>query len=249
MRFVPDTILLNNVFLPFYVPYEKIHLDITQLELIPNNNGLNSIINLNIINSRGITESIVPYIEFENWDKDTKDWFWYDDDGYKYRKSLNNEGGRTWLEFYPIWGLGTSKTIEYDPVLKFDSDRNNDIGIYFETDDETTRKFYKGTSIAVLINEEPLKDITNYEITEGTSELNFSNTEANKQFYYDFSLNRIITNQNLDGHDPKDVKIYLYKTNNSLSVKARLASNAEGQSYYTPVVDYYIVKLNGQDIK
>ena len=101
----------------------------------------------------------------------------------------------------------------------------------------------------VAVQNTPLTDITNYSNPNVKPKLNTVDPVVNKEFYYDFDQNKIITNQNLDAYAPIDVLVGFYTTIDDVSVKCRLAANEKSVSNVTPVIDYYIVKLSGQDLR
>jgi len=252
MEFIPNTILLNNIYIPFFTNSVKKVFnclnDFDQLEI--GFNGVTSTISLSKQNEEEY-QQIIPFINMSKYDAETKDWFWYDTNNFPFR--LEYIDGTSW-KLNSVWEFGEY----YGHNLSFNPKKlcNGSIesGFYSELtgyDDEAFLgvKFYSGRPIMITINEKILTDVTQYGNTENIPTLTQLNTETNKEFYFDPDTNKIYTNQNLLGVDPAQIKIYFETIPNSISVKCRMMSNYGENSYSTPTVDYYLVKLNGQYLR
>jgi hypothetical protein len=117
--------------------------------------------------------------------------------------------------------------------------------LYFTVD---TENFYRYDPIQLTINGERVSDITDY---DGLSQpaLNDIKIDTNKEFYYNFIDNKIYTNQNMAGVQKESIEIKFFVNINSVSVLNKMATNISTQSSFTPSIDYYIVKLNGQNFR
>lgn len=236
--YIPDSLLLNNVYIPFYVPpVKKIHNCRDDYTLEMDGNGVTSIINLN-------NELPIPYFDTSKYDIETRDWFWYDRSGLPFRMT---KSGSDWV-LNSVYGVGEFRgdTLVIDPTtLKYDS-YGKILGFYV---DINGNKFYTGAQLILEIGGYIVKDQTNYYGNQTETILTNLNTDVNKEFYYSFNMNKIFTNQNLLLSDPAQIKIYMYTLSNSLSVKCRTRGNYGMNNYITPTVDYYIAKLHGQLLK
>lgn len=252
MRYIPDTLLLNHVYVPFFSnPIKKIYTcdkDFVQLESGPN--GVVSIIPL-VKTVDGNEEPVVPFIDLTRYDVETKDWFWYDSDNFPFRISYNN--GYDW-NLNSIWNFGQyyGHTLTFNPKRLYNGGLES--GFYSEVtkydgEESADIRVYTGAPIILTINENIVTDKTNYDGTIINPVLTQMNVEINKEFYYDINTNKIYTNQNLAGINPSQIKIYFETIPNSISVKCRMKGNMGEDLYTTPTIDYYVVKLNGQYLK
>lgn len=248
-QFLPESSLLDHIYIPFFRdPVKRVENCsnfFTHLE--PDANGIFSIINLITDVEDGGTESVVPFIDIGKFDPETKDWFWFDGSGYPYRikQSSTVEDGWALEAQWPLGYFGTD--LEFDPfVLDYAKD-GKELGFYSLANSDI--RVFSGSPIFVTIEGKILSDKTVYGNENITTGLTSLNSEVNPEFYYDSITNKIYTNQNLLGVEPQNIKVYFYKSENTVSVKARLSSNAGGPASYTPIVDYYIVKLNGQYLR
>ena len=251
MNYIPDTLLLNHAYIPFFVsPIKKVfdcYKDFNALEV--GSNGLLSVIPLSS-NINDQVEQIIPFIDMKKYDSETKDWFWYDSDNFPLRiYKLNDD----WV-LKPIYEFANNYNHKYtfDPK-KLINDWNQS-GFYSTIikDNDTSSQginVYTGQPIILTIKENIVTDKTIYGESNTTPILTEFNTNSNQEFYYDFNSNKIITNQNLAGIDSSQIKIYFDIIPNSISVKCRMKSNLGENNFSTPTVDYYIIKLNGQYLR
>jgi hypothetical protein len=250
MQYIPDTTLLNNIFLPFYVSPVKTIYNISKDSLETGNNGIKSVINI---------ETLFPYVHIQSFDYETKDWFWYDSDGFPFRIE-KNMSLNCW-QLRSIYNIGTYKDVilKIDPFnLSYDSSGKG-LGFYTVViglidnynviEPSLEIKMYSGQQIFVEIDGNILTDRTDYLNSMSDVKLTLLNTASNMEFYYNFLLNKIYTNQNLESYNLSDIKVYMYNTIQEISVKTSLLSNYGFNNVLTPVVDYYIVKLHGQLIR
>lgn len=238
-KFIPYTSLLNSIYIPFYEKPKKRTFTLEDFSIETDNDGTQSIINLNNESPR------FPFINISKYDFDRKDWFFYDSNGFPYR--FNYIEGQWDLE--PVYGFPnvyfTTET-SYVP-LQFDRELNFELGVYTELADGS--QLYKGLPIIVAVENDPLSDITDYTSISNKPKLNTISPDVNREFYYDFDQNRIITNQNLAGFSASDIVIAFYTTIQNISIKARLSTNEKNIADITPTVDYYIAKLSGQNLR
>jgi hypothetical protein len=250
VKFVPYTSLLNDVYVPFFEkPKKTSDYNLNSFELEADGDGVFSIINL-----KKDKKTFMPFIDITKYDFSRKDWYYYDESGFPYRLTYNEDGYWDIDSVYgapDIRGYTESETVS----LQFNRNVNVELGIYIEGKQVTEEDvapdivLYKGVPISVAIENDPLVDITNYSNPNISPTLNKINTVVNKEFYYDFDQNRIFTNQNLAGFDPIDITIGFYTSTNDINLKCRLSSNEKSPSDVTPIVDYYIAKLSGQNLR
>jgi len=246
-KFVPYTSLLNNIYVPFYELAKKSpNLNLKNFGLEADVNGVLSTINLNTENKK-----YLPFIDISRYDFSRKDWFYYNSDGFPYRLTYN---AQNFWDVEPVYGEPATRGYTDSLVVTnlYDRDITIQLGIYItatDYDGSGDLQFYKGIPISVVIQDIPLIDITNYSNPNIKPMLNNIGSDINKEFYYDFDQNRIFTNQNLAGVDPVDVNTRFYTTTNEVNIKCRMATNEIDVSDVTPIVDYYIAKLSGQDLR
>lgn len=248
-RFIPETTLLDNIYIPFYRSPEKRVKNcadyFTHFET--DNNGVTSIINLVTDTDDDPMHPVVPFIDIGNFDTETKDWYYLDASGYPYRIFASDTSDTGWV-LRALWPINyIDKDLDIDPnIVGYKSDGRG-LGFYSNaTLDGEDISMYTAAPIMVTIDGKALIDKTIYGDRDITTGLTDSNVELNPEFYYDYINNKIHTNQNLLAFDPKHIKVYFYESLNEVSIKARLSSNSGSDAYQTPVVDYYIAKLNGQ---
>jgi hypothetical protein len=243
-QFIPESFLLNNVYTPFYIPPKKNIFNCQDNCTIETGlNGLQSTIN---IENNG--DPIIPFMDLSKYDSETKDWFWYDEDGFPMRIQRS---GDNWVliplyEFSRYYGL----QLIIDPNNLMYNQYGKNLGFYtLVISPVADVKVYCGRPIIVELFSKVVKDLTDYDTFSTDITLTNLNTEINKEFYYNLQLNKIYTNQNLTSFDLSQVKIHFFSTVNSVKVKCVLSGNSGMNNYSTPTVDYYIAKLHGQYLK
>lgn len=207
----------------------------TNYNIVKDVNGLNSIIEL----------SVPPYIDFSYYDNDRRMFFNIDTYGNKWRKYIV---GDYILEEDKVLEDSDNVSVRYysiDNVLKLKHD-------YLQIGDENIGKDYidklsftQYKPISVKVGTQELTDITDYSFNH-TPTLNYINTSKNKTFY--FKENKIYTNLELLGYNINDIDISYSSTVNSVNVTCIMSSNSAAYSNYTPIVDYYMLKLTGQTL-
>ena len=251
MNYIPDTILLNHAYVPFYVdPIKKIYNcvdDFPNLEI--GIDGLLSVINLES-SINGDPEQIIPFINMKKYDSESRDWFWYDSNNFPLRRTYDGVN----LNLTPIWEFASNYGHIYSINPKNLINGGNSSGFYSEvlTDNGETVsdiKVYTGQPIILTLNEKVIYDKTIYGDYDTIPNLTQMNIENNPEFYYDIDTNKIYTNQNLAGIDPAQIKLYFDVIPNTISVKCRMRGNVGEELFSTPTVDYYLVKLNGQYLR
>lgn len=248
-QYIPDSMLLNNIFIPFIrEPIKQVFNcedDFKNLEV--GSNGVTSVINLSKENEDGDMEPLFPYIDLRNFDSETKDWFWYDDRGFPYRIYRTNDEDWALKSFWDFGKYNDGTQYIIDPTNLSREDGGRKLGFYSNGNNNV--KFYTGSPIILTIEGEIIQDRTVYGNSSADYNLTGLATEENKEFYYDSSTNRIYTNQNLNEFNAKQIKIYCYTVQQDVSVKCRLKANQGQDAFLTPTVDYYIIKLNGQFLR
>lgn len=244
-KFIPYTSLLNDVYIPFYKSPTKQTLTLKDLTIERDSDGIFSIINLN--NYR-------PFIDTFKYDQDRKDWFYYSVDGLPYRLTYKVIQSIPRWTVESVYGVKTMNAYTDNLTIPYNFDKNttNEFGLYFSVYDRTSGqnvKMFKGIPLMLAINNIHAKDITDYNNINIKPVLNHINTTINSEFYYDFDQNRIFTNQNLSNYMPDDIILGLYVSYDSINIKCRLATNEMRPSEITPIVDYYIAKLSGQNLR
>jgi len=225
MKIYPESNLLNNMFIPNY--FNQIKLSTQDSSLVENDSFYY------VVDSLGRRSSIVlktiPYIDLSKYDFERKDWYYVDVVGRFWRRY---EIGEYVLEN----SAGVLQEVAYRCPLIPNLEYNPAFG---------GEKF---RPITISVGGNLLTDKTNYsgDRTIVPNLINI-NTDTNKEFYFDFN-NTIYTNQDFGTFDAADIVIYFWTTINSVNVKCRAGTNIDGLSNYSPIVDYYIVKLAGQKL-
>lgn len=245
MKFIPNSSLLHHIYVPFYeLPIKQI-LTASDLSLEYDANGVLSIINLSSDSMK-----YTPFIDASKFDFERKDWFWYDSDGFPYRFTAQGETLSSWTleSVYGVPAVDYSTDSTIIPIL-VEKTITKELGIYTYCNSDKTEKLYKGVPICVLVQNVALTDVTDYFNPNSNVSLNNINTIINKEFYFDSAQNKILTNQNLAGFSPKDITIGFYTIVDNITVKCRLSANEGTVSEITPIVDYYILKINSQNLR
>jgi len=248
--FIPETSLPNSLYVPFYVPSNRKVTTISEFALESNAQGLQSIINL--MDTGG--KKIVPFFDLSKYDGERQQWMWEDADGLFYKLIYYEDQEFQYLSSDP-YDIYIFSCVDLDrdiPIQIFQPEvYNNTAYANFNKRQYVTwnsENFYKYDPIQIIINGQRLTDITDY---NGLSQvpLNDIQTNSNREFYYNFIDNKIYTNQNMAGVQPNSVEIKFFTTVNTVQVMNKMATNIGTDSTYTPAIDYYIVKLNGQNFR
>lgn len=248
-RFIPESSLLDNIYVPFYsAPEKRVENCADYFTYLESDmNGVTSVINLVTDTLDEIAKPVVPFIDIRNFDPETKEWYYLDASGYPYRLFSDSSSDTGWVlkTMWPINYINDELTI--DTSIVGYTEQGKGLGFYsIATLNGDEINMYPGNPVMVTIDGKTLVDKTVYGTQNMTTGLTTLNSDVNPEFYYDYVNNKIHTNQNLLTYDPKHIKIYFFKSLNEISIKARLASNSGSDAFYTPVVDYYVAKLNGQ---
>ncbi|MCK9428872.1 MAG: hypothetical protein M0R17_02525 [Candidatus Omnitrophica bacterium] len=249
--YIPDSVLLNTLYLPFYISPVKNIFDCKNNFILESDiTGVKSIINLN---------NIIPYISIDILDSESKDWLWYDKDGFPFRIEKNIILNCWQLKSLYNIGDYKDKILKIDPTKLLYNKNGKNHGFYslvenyIENDvliaSPTDIKMYICQQIFLTIDGNLITDKTDYINTYTNINLTILNTESNKEFYYNHMMNKIYTNQNLELYDQSSIKIYMYTILDNISVKCNMMCNYGVDNFLTPVVDYYIVKLHGKNIR
>jgi len=192
----------------------------------------------------------IPYIDLTKYDHQRRTWYYVDQYGNLWRKyhegefiietqqrciRYDNTGypriiDPTGYKYISLYGIG------------------NIDGIWDEDVSSSDFEFSQYTPISISLNGLSLNDVTNYSSGESViPKLDFINTEKNKEFYFNKS-NTIYTNQDLNEYEIQNISISYYSNIDKIRLKCRMNTNMTGLSPYTPIVDYYIIKLTGQNL-
>lgn len=240
-QFYPETYIPTKPYIPNYIKPSIQEINGDKLELEIGSNNVKSVINLK-------ESKIEPFIDMNKYDIVTKQWFWYDSiNNLPFRIITTNDDFNYCFEsiYYSLtdgpFGIDSFQDQKYNR----DNNKNRIEITANNADKSESYTFYVFSPIILTIDDIVINDITDY----NNKTINpFSlNTNIKREFYYDFN-GHIYTNQNFDAIKSKDIKLYVYTLPNTINVKARFKSNCGSQSYYTPYIDYYIVKLNGQSL-
>lgn len=243
-KFIPQSCLLNNIYIPLYEKPRKNILDLESFSIQTDINGVESIIDLN-----SADEKYYPFIDISKYDSEREDWYYYDTNGFPYRLTYNSTG---YWDVEAVWEIPSinANTSDLSISLFMQKEITCELGVYTQVtkSDNSTLNLYKGQPIVVAVNDIPLKDLTDYTNPSTKPILNNINPSVEKEFYYDFDRNLIITNQNLNGTNKKSVTIGFYTTIKETNVQYTLHANQPNPSI-TPIVKWYILKLSGQDLR
>lgn len=244
-QFIPESSLPNHVYIPFYrKPIKKVK-DCTYFKNIEiGSDGFLSIINLNDPDGN----PVYPFIDIGNFDIETKSWYWLDIYGFPYR--IYRDGSNNWY-LSALWNINNfGKYLYFDPDDLLYDKNGHHLGFYsLSSSNDEEHRMYTSSPIIVTIEGKIIKDKTIYNGNTNTTSLTKLSSYLNPEFYYDSINNKIYTNQNLGGIDPSMIKIYYYESFDSVSVKCKMDANSGGDALYTPTIDYYILKLDGQHLR
>jgi len=209
----------------------------TNFKIVQDINGLNSIIELDVI----------PYIDFTKFDYDRRKFFSIDKYDNLWRKYVVNDyifeedtiheisSGYSTTRFYSMYNILTS--IPYLNVGHPGHSAHLNIVKDFDI------KQYE--PITIYANGEKLTDVTDYSFNVNPT-LNFVNSDFNKQFY--IKGNKIYSNIDFLRYNTADIDISYKHTVDGLNVSCVMGANSSANSNYTPVVDYFMLKLTGQNL-
>ena len=206
-------------------------------KIIQDDNGVNSIIEFDII----------PYIDFSKYDNDRRMFYQIDKYDSIWRLYLPGDYIIEIDEINPIYSH-YKHSYYYSMENIFKKKYPTRLKSGYGTTEEERQDLedlqltqYKPIRISVLGQE--LEDVTDYSFNV-VSTLNFVNSNINKQFY--LKGNKIYSNIDFLFYNIQDINITYYSTIDNLIVTCIMDTNASNYSNYTPIVDYYILKLTGQ---
>jgi len=212
-------------------------------KFVVDENNITSIIELDI----------VPFIDYSKYDNDRRKWFNIDKYGSLWRHykcgdfiiekdKLFTSGGDPNGGMCSAYGGNLYYSMENLFKLQYD---------YLYPNDEDRIKLLNDLQIteyepiSLLLKNEKIKDVTDYTFNI-TPTLDYIVPEKNKQFY--FKNNRLYTNLDLTLYEPQDIVIKYKSTINKIKVKNIMDTNSNNYSNYTPIVDYYMLKITGQNL-
>ena len=241
----PDSILADSVYIPNYLSstIEEYYLSDFNIEL--DQNGTNSIINLQDEKSNKM-----PFIDMAQFDPDTNDWLWFKDsviyvyksNGLVFKYCNPSDKDRQEAIITP--------PIEYSFNALYNAQSAQFTYTTWPNDavSGTNVDYFKFSPIVVTYYNKPFIDVTDYLLMSKKQELTTINTVSTKEFYYDFD-GRIHMNQELQSLNPNEVKVYINRIKDQdFTIKCILNTNTTANSETTPVIDDYIVYINGQNL-
>jgi len=235
--FPPETALLNSINIPKYVEPVLKEKTLSQLTLETDSTGVSSIIK--ITDGKDL---VIPYIDLSKYDHESRDWYHYDSRNTPVFIRL---GSPLHYPYYTYNKFNIGKLVDGLVTLRkqFDKEKRQAYVVTIESEE----RLYYAAPILLTINGVVINDVTDY-VRFSSPKLTNVDVVNNKEFFYDFG-SRIYTNQSLTSYDPDSVVIYYYENPNTISVKSRISSNIGVSSSTTPIIDYYILKLRGQDLR
>jgi hypothetical protein len=236
LTFTPESYLPTAPYIPaHFLPQQKV-ISAESLRLELDELGQSSIINLMMDDTM-----LIPYVDLSKYDSETKDWFWYEASTnlpYRFNRSTN-----TLSNLYPSNYSGLTL---YSNIV-FDVD-NTRLSATFKDANDNYVDFYKYSPLLLVVENAAYNDLSDYSLFLVSDRLNKKDTTL-REYYYDFN-SRIFTNFNLAGVSPSQIKLYYYTIcDNKVQVKCRMSANAGSETFYTPRVNNYIVKLKGQSLR
>ncbi len=239
----PNSSLLTSVFVPDF--FDTKVVSTKESTLVKDKDftfeysvdGLLSIIKLNK----------VPYLDLSKYDHQRRQWYSVD----QYENLWRKYDPGDWIietdSFYTLPGL-------YDPT-------GIDLSRYYSVYDLSPLSYLTTTTaetngltlkvyspISINVNDLEVLDITDY--SKGTNIvpiLNTINPDDNKEFYFDKNTT-IYTNQDFSQYSDTSIIISYHVNVDKINVKFRMNTNTTELSSYTPTVDFFVVKLTGQNI-
>lgn len=189
---------------------------------------------------------VVPYVDLFKYDFERKSWYHTDQYGGLWRVYKTGDWNPSYGYYMPTVPSTPypSQTYAYESI---DGMFNGEVVSYsdLESDGITVAQFYP---IDIKLNTVRAEDKTDYSGGRNIIPvLNNINPTLYKEFYFDKSFN-VHTNQDLEGYSPDDIQISITINVDKVNVKCRMDTNTTQLSNYTPVVDYYMVKLTGQNL-
>jgi len=186
----------------------------------------------------------LPYIDLDKYDHQRKKWYhvdkydnlwrWYEIGEWQLETGSINDNSRA-PNVVSVYGLYMSKMHNLE-------DAENKTLI------TETLKVKPFAPITIRVNDWALTDISKYSgATNIQPKLNIVDPELNKEFYYNMG-DKIYTNQDFALYGADNIKISYSINVDTVQVSCRMNTNLNKLSPYTPVVDFFIVKLTGQNL-
>ena len=176
----------------------------------------------------------IPYIDYSKYDDDRR--MWYEQDQY----------GSLWRK-YNIGDWIIELEQESDKVLYFSMEnlckQNYEAGLRPTDVEFLGLKITPFEPISLSITGLPYSDITDYSLNVIPT-LDFIVPEINRAFY--FKNKQLHTNIDLSFYDIQQIDVRYDYTISYVKVHNIMHTNTTNYSNYTPIVDYYMLKLTGQ---
>ena len=197
------------------------------------NNNITSIIKFNTI----------PYIDYSKFDYERRRWFYIDKYGSLWRHY--GKGDYVIEEDYVVPKYYKYFSMENLYKNKYPNGIHRAPGYPDELALLESLKLTQYKPISLTIEGVEYTDITDYSFNINPT-LDYIAPEKNRQFYLKGSS--IYTNTDLTLYEPQDIEITYYYTISEVKVHCQMNTNSANFSNYTPVVDYYVLKLTGQTL-
>ena len=183
----------------------------------------------------------IPYIDYRKYDYERRRWYTVD----KYESLW-----RIYTKDEYVLETKTKHTAEYDIYFSMENLFKYKFSDHMTNQANSTTSEYildlnitKYQPITLTIEGVEYTDITDYSFNVAPK-LDYIVPESNHQFY--IKNNRIYTNTDLTSYDDADIDIRYFYNISDIKVHNIMHTNSANYSNYTPVVDYYLVKLTGQ---
>jgi len=193
----------------------------------------------------------VPYIDYSKYDYDRRQFYNVDINDSLWRKyvpgdyiiekdyTIDRNAHMSYVIFSMENVLPSYDSIYYGEGMPSE---NHELLTYLKVEEYQP--------ITISVNKQQLTDITDYSFNI-QPKLNDISPEKNMEFYFD-KRNRIYSNIDFTKYDidvnPLNLRIKLYNTISNVNVSCYMHTNNSKYSNYTPVIDYYILKLTGQTL-
>jgi len=180
-----------------------------------------------------------PYVDYSKYDYERRRWFQVDTYNSLWRKYVKGD-----------YILEENK-IQTDDIVKFYSMENIYKNLFdcltsvqdYGLDEIAELNFTSFKPVTLVIEGNVYEDITDYSLNI-SPKLDYIVPDRNHQFYV--KGDRIYTNTDLTRYNIDDIDIKYFYNISDIKVHNIMNTNSASYSNYTPVVDYYMLKLTGQ---
>ncbi len=207
----------------------------------------------------------IPYIDFSKYDYERRRWFKIDRYGSLWRHYIKGdyiiEQNAIYDEQYHYIQSDEFSGVYFSLENLFKSSISHSSYDYLDYNELAHRVYIKDElgiivnninygiisykPVTLIIEGEEYKDITDYSYNVHP-ELDYIAPKFNKQFY--IKDNKIYTNTDLTLYATQNISLTYHHTISDVRVHCEMSTNSDNYSNYTPVVDYYLLKLTGQTL-